>query len=192
MSNQNHAIDSRIVAIDNKAYVWNQETITALRKNVSRFIRTDSNGDNVYLTIRLAIPTHESGYGDTYKNRQESSMVLTDSGYVNVAAIGDTQAIAFELTIESIGTSEFTNNTLQHANGVQREKRSTCTVFVGSDVTGKIESIAGFQAHLDYNPPMTDESGNVAYMITSHMNRAKSDKSAQQWAKRNGQFVDKR
>lgn len=192
MTTKNHAIDSRIVAIDNKAYVWNQETITALRKNVSRFIRTDANGDNVYVSIRLAIPTHDSGYGDTHKNRVESSMVLTDSGYVNVAELGVAHGIAFEITIESIGTSEFDNRVLQHANGVQREKRTNMTVIVNADDDAKISAIHRFVAHLDYNPPMTNDSGNVAYMITSHMNRAKSDKSAQQWAKRNGQFVDKR
>lgn len=169
---------------------WNQVTLAALRKNVSRFIRTDSNGENVYLTIALATP--DNGYGESLKERRESSYVVTGDGTHNIENISDTATIAFDVKIETIGTSEFTNNVLKSANGVQRTSESRFTVYVGADSAENIEAIVGWQTHMNYAPAMTGDSGNVAYMIASHIKFAQKDKARQQWVKRNGEFVDKR
>jgi hypothetical protein len=161
---------------------WNQTTLLALRKNVSRFHRVD--GIEFFIEIGLAIPNRGES-DETLTQRRESENVVTRQGTFSLAELPESAEIAFTVRVQTYGSSDYTNNTLKLANGVLRKADTKDTLFVTTDDNGKVSIVSGDINHMGW--VLTDEQ--VAYMIANHLKMSVKDKARKQWKNDNGMLV---
>lgn len=162
---------------------WNQTTLLALRKNVSRFYRESDSGVPQFIEIGLAIPNRGES-DETLTQRRESANVVTRQGTFDIADLPDSAEIAFTFRIQQYGTSEFTNKTLSLANGVLRKSDDKITVFVTTDENGRVSIVTQ-----NTDEVLQAANEKIAYMIANHLKMSVKDKARKQWKSDNGMLV---
>lgn len=157
----------------------NAAGIETLRKNVSRFIRKDDNGNTLYISVSLATPDKNAIPDSTYGERRKSDKIVTNQGNIVLAELPDNARIAFSVKVVSVGNqTSYTHDSLKQANGESFTHENNFTVYTNGTETN------GIMPHLGYDIP----EKLVSSLIATHV--AKLGRT-QQWQVKKGIYSAK-
>lgn len=157
----------------------NQAGIETLRKNMSRFVRKDDNGNTLYISINLATPDKNVIPDTTYANRRKSDKIVTDMGNIALSELPDSARIAFSVKVVSVGNqTSYSHDTLKQANSESFTAETSMTVYTNGT------ELRGLMPHLGFELP----EKLVSSLIATHV--AKLGRT-QQWQVRKGEYSAK-